>query len=148
MVKNGGHVSLACFESELSIGASTKVVANFNSVLAGAAQELDGPRQADPGRPPRAVCCAHATCIYPCPSHICDMDMDMEHGHGHGHKQPMSLAALRYCLQWFPLHIRRSVPGKGGVTWVFGPLPPGGGATLSAWPPPPLGHLVWRLILR
>ena len=32
-------------------------------------------------------------------------------------KQPMSLAALRYCLQWFRPHIRRSVPGKGGVTW-------------------------------
>ena len=34
-------------------------------------------------------------------------------------KQPMSLAALRYCLQWFRLHIRRSVPGKGGVTWFL-----------------------------
>ena len=27
-------------------------------------------------------------------------------------KQPMSLAALRYCLQWFRPHIRRSMPGK------------------------------------
>ena len=34
-------------------------------------------------------------------------------------KQPISLAALSYCLQWFRLHIRRSVPGKGGVTWFL-----------------------------
>ena len=35
------------------------------------------------------------------------------------HKKPMSLAALRYCLQWFRPYIRRSVPGKGGVTWFL-----------------------------